>query len=398
MEALHQTIDDIRAGIRAGRYPNESAVSQGVVMRLLAALGWDTYDTRAVWPEYSAGGGRVDFALCHPPGKPLLLIEVKPIGKGDGNEGQLFRYAFDIGAPLLVLTDGQGWSVFLPSGQGDYAERQVYKIDLLEQDAGEAAGRLARYLGYGAATSGQARLCAQQDYESKARGREMERTLPQAWARLLTSGDEAIVAALAREVEDICRYRPDADMVEAFLAGQASHTPPPALLGWTPAHAPALHGAPAYSPPLKRERIPTSPPLKREPIPTSPPLKRGGLGGGPAATTGHIGFTLHGQFTPTKSAIQALIGLFEALQAADPTFHERFAALPKHGRTRRYLALDRNKLYQDPALARYAKQLKSGYWLPTNMSTQAIGSVAKLSCQVMNLTYGRDVILHLGEA
>jgi|AVFP01.1.fsa_nt_gi hypothetical protein len=380
MEPLPQTIADIRAGIRAGRYPNEAAVSQSIVRRVLECLGWPIYDPQIVWPEYSqAGGGRVDYALCHPARKPLIFIEVKPIGKGDGNERQLFEYAFHEGAPLAVLTDGQGWSVFLPSGQGDYADRQVYKIDLLEQGAEEAAARLVRYLGYEAATSGQAQRDAARDYEGRARRREMARALPQAWGRLLASGDEAIVAALAREVEDICRYRPDADMVEDFLAGQVSHTPPPAPLGRAPAHAP---------------------PLKRERIPTSSPLKRGGLGGGPTAATGQMGFTLHGRFTPTKNAIQTLIGLFEALQAADPTFHERCAALPKkHGR--KYLSLNRKDMFRSEKRAMdpsWSHQLKSGYYIVATNYGPEIERATKMACQVMNLTYGRDVILHLGEA
>ena len=38
--SLSKHIDDIRAGIKAGRYVNEAAVSQGIVLRLLQALGW----------------------------------------------------------------------------------------------------------------------------------------------------------------------------------------------------------------------------------------------------------------------------------------------------------------------------------------------------------------------
>jgi hypothetical protein len=42
---LEQHIEDIRAGVKAGRYTNEASVSQGIVLRLLQALGWPTYDT-----------------------------------------------------------------------------------------------------------------------------------------------------------------------------------------------------------------------------------------------------------------------------------------------------------------------------------------------------------------
>jgi predicted type IV restriction endonuclease len=78
--SLETTLIDIIAHLRQGRFPNEQAISQGIVLRLLQELGWDTYDTTSVWPEYQTGEGRADFALCHPPSKPAEFIEVKPPG------------------------------------------------------------------------------------------------------------------------------------------------------------------------------------------------------------------------------------------------------------------------------------------------------------------------------
>jgi predicted type IV restriction endonuclease len=118
--SLSDEIDDIRAGIKAGRYGSEAAVSQGIVLRLLQALGWSTFDTHAVCPEFSLGGRRVDYALCHPTDKPVAFIEVKQIGQSGGAERQLFEYAFHVGVPLAILTDGQEWNFFLPGEQGDY--------------------------------------------------------------------------------------------------------------------------------------------------------------------------------------------------------------------------------------------------------------------------------------
>lgn len=45
-------IDDIRKGLETDRYPDEAAVSQGIVLRLLNALTWSTYNTQVVPPEY----------------------------------------------------------------------------------------------------------------------------------------------------------------------------------------------------------------------------------------------------------------------------------------------------------------------------------------------------------
>ena len=72
----------------------------------------------------------MDYALCHPPREPLVMVEVKQIGQSKGADHQLFEYAFHKGVPMAVLTDGQEWHFFLPTEQGDYGERRVYKLDL----------------------------------------------------------------------------------------------------------------------------------------------------------------------------------------------------------------------------------------------------------------------------
>lgn len=84
---VEQEIEGIRAGIKAGRFSNEASVSQGIVLRLLNALGWPTYDTDAVWPEYSLSGKRVDYALCSPPSKPIAFIEVSRLVRATEQSG-----------------------------------------------------------------------------------------------------------------------------------------------------------------------------------------------------------------------------------------------------------------------------------------------------------------------
>jgi predicted type IV restriction endonuclease len=93
-------------------------VSQGVILRLLNKLGWPIFDSSRVSPEYTIARGRVDYALCHPPGKPIILIESKDVGSAYGAEKQLFEYAFHQGIPMAVLTDGQEWSFFSLGSKG----------------------------------------------------------------------------------------------------------------------------------------------------------------------------------------------------------------------------------------------------------------------------------------
>src|SRR3990172_4180964 len=122
---LGTDIEDFQTGLRAGRYANEAAVSQGVIMRILHSLLWPIFDATQIVPEFPLGSGRVDYALCYPPKRPIILVESKDVGRAAGSEKQLFEYAFHQGIPMAVLTDGQEWSFFLPGEQGTYHERCV---------------------------------------------------------------------------------------------------------------------------------------------------------------------------------------------------------------------------------------------------------------------------------
>ncbi len=212
-----ELIEEIRGDLQRGRFSSEAAVSQGILLRCLAALGWPVFNTSIVVPEFSVEKRRVDFALCHPEDKAAVFVEVKKVGATDGADRQLFEYAFHQGVPMAILTDGREWSFYLPGEQGRYDERRVYKLDLLERDAAEAVDRLERYLGYEAVCSGAALEAARSDYRNVSRNRIIERTLPDAWAALLHDRDSGLADLLAEKTEDICGYRPDVDSCVRFL-------------------------------------------------------------------------------------------------------------------------------------------------------------------------------------
>ena len=153
---LRDVIEQIQNDLRSGRFTNEAAVSQGIVLPVLYELGWPVFDTRSVAPEYALEGRRVDFALCDGSDRPKVFLEVKRVGQAEGRDRQLFEYAFHRGVPVAILTDGQEWSFYLPGEEGHYEERRVYKIDLLERDATECNDRLTRYLGHMRVMSGEA--------------------------------------------------------------------------------------------------------------------------------------------------------------------------------------------------------------------------------------------------
>ena len=217
---LKEHIDDIRSRLEQGHFTNETAVRQGIVDRLLSALGWPTFDTQIVFPEYSVDTGRVDYALCYPAGKPLVFIEVKRVGNIEAAERQLFEYAFHEGVPILILTDGQKWRFFHPAGSGSYQERLVRELDLIADGSEESSECLLKYLTYAAVQAGIAGQLIAEDYQEISQHREVRRHLPEAWDNLLsgTSGDsESLIEAVQSETDRLCGNRPTYEQVLAFL-------------------------------------------------------------------------------------------------------------------------------------------------------------------------------------
>ena len=383
---VEQEIGAIREGIKTGRFSNEAAVSQGIVLRLLTSLSWPTYDTQIIWPEYSLSGRRVDFALCHPPGKPIAIIEVKQIGQSDGAERQLFEYAFHNGVPMAILTDGREWNFFLPGEQGDYSERRVYKLDIVERDATECAERLLRYLEHNAVVSGAAIQAARDDYRNVSRERQMKDALPNAWSKLIQEEDEMLLEILADHVESFCGFKPDPDMCARFLRDGMTNQ---------------FKSFSVLLPTSERTTTPGSTRIDNQPLSTPTRRKQQepiALRKETGQTSAEIGFTLDGKFHSARNAIDVLLQVFEELTRKDSSFPERFAGLPRHGKSRRYLARDASELYPNRLdLCRdHSVQLNSGWHLSTNHSRQTIARIIEMGCEVAHLRYRQDLEAHLG--
>lgn len=335
-------------------------------MRILQALRWPIFDSQIVSPEYALEGRRVDYALCHPPKKPLVFIEVKQVGQSEGADRQLFEYAFHIGVPMAVLTDGQEWHFYLPGEQGQYQERRVYKLDLLERSSDECILRLIRYLDYDSSCSGKALEAARRDYQNVARDRLIASTLPQAWTKLIQESEEPLIELLADKVESLCGYKPDPDTVASFLTKGV---------------------------PINRhtEAKPISSPIREvsKQLPPSLPQETS------QKHLASVPFRLQGREYKARSARDAMIKIFEELASRDSSFLERFASRPKHGKKRRYVARSKSELYPDrPDLAESdSHQLSGGWWLGTNYSKKNIENIVKMSCEVAGLNYGTDLVV-----
>jgi hypothetical protein len=354
--AIETHIKEVRDQLRRGEFTSEAAVSQGILLKALYELGWPVFDTSIVVPEYSLEGRRVDYALCHPANQPSVFIEVKKVGLSDGADRQLFEYAFHLGVPIAILTDGQEWSFYLPGEKGRYDERRVYKLDLLERDIEEAVKRLEKYLGYERVCSGEALKSARTDYQNVARDREIETALPRAWDALLREPDSLLLELLAEKAEDICGYKPDLDVCGRFLARS--------LKGSTANH------------PLP---VPPKETLSKVAMPKiSPKVPR-------TRTVDNFSFVFEGKTYEAGSAREMMVKVFQLLANNDQGFLERFASR-KHGRKRRYIARDKMELYPGrPDLSEeHSVEIVPGWWMGTNYSRSNIQQILDLALEVLH--------------
>ncbi len=362
---FERTLNEIATRLREGRFPNEQAISQGIVLRILQDLGWDTWDTNVVWPEYQTGEGRVDFALCHPVSKPAVFIEVKQPGKAEDGIRQALEYAFHTGVPFIALTDGKTWSFYLPAEQGSYEDRRVYKLDLFERPASEAAEALHGYLARVRVESGDALEAARKEYRSRNRRFRSRAAIPDAWRELVEKGDELLMELVSDAVESKVGVRPDSDDVAAFLSN----------LG-----RPATHEIPRAS---------SSASGKAVPPPRSFPSAQGSTG----SRQGKL--QMNGRSHSYANAKEAMLIVFKELAKEDPSFLQRCAQHPNaQGRKRRYIARTAEELYPDrPDLREYYESIDGNWLIGTNINNNLKMTLVRMAAEVAGLTLGTDIIV-----
>ena len=362
-DSLFSAIEDLAKGIAVGSFRSEAEISQGVVKRVLHELEWPVFNVQVVTPEFKIGSRKVDYALCHPPGKPAVLLEVKDLGKAD-NKGQrqLFEYCFHQGVPIAVLTDGQTWSFFFPAGQGGYEERQFARINLLEDDGSDAARTLRRYLNVGDVRSGAARKRAQRDYERIHFQKEAASKYASVWRQLLSEPESSLLDLFSQKVEAATQVRPDPERAAAFIRAQIGIAEVP----------PAQTPQPKVYPPKAGSS-------QAQPVP---------VGDKPS-------FTFQGSTQTFDTGAELLGAVFRRLASMDPEFCRRYSE--KHyGRVRQYVAKSRELLYPGkPIFYQYSLSLPGGWWIATHCNNTDKLRRIKQACKLAGLEFGGDVVVHI---
>ncbi len=338
-EKLFQTIQEIRRNEYIFNM-DEAAIKQAVILRILNALGWNPFDINEVSPEYSVGGGRVDYALKHK-GKPKVFIEVKkPAESLENHHEQLLGYAFKEGVRLAVLTNGVSWWFYLPLMEGRWEDRKFYAIDLLDQNMEDIIDKFEKFLSKSNVISGKALEYAEEIYRNREKDKVLKKALPEAWRRIIEEPNEELVNLVAEMTERISGYTPDLDMVEAFLKQLAEN----------------YHEVRFNRPEKEKSRSPKLVRSRKKP---------------PDYFTGKsiVAFTFKGRRIPVASWKEFLVKLSEILHTLHGEDFERVLSL--RGRKRPYFSRDRKEL-------RFPELIKgTDIYVETNMSARRIVDITR---------------------
>lgn len=355
-----------RATLASGLLTNEAGVQASVIRPILRELGWDDADPQQWQVEYQVDSGRVDEALLGSLGNPLVFIEAKKQGNLSVKaEDQLFGYAANKGVPILVLTDGDTWDLYLSMAAGEPAERRFAHLTLTEaDDLGRVARDFREFIARDAVLSGRgddaakARLKQVKDREIGKRG------LESAWIELLREPDDMLRDLLIERVEQRVGARPTHEVAERFLRGKIGKHPSDS----PPASEPGLGERVAHS-----QAAPAS-----EESATHAKLK---------------GFEFCGeQYTaPTAKAVMALLA--DTLVGVDPNFLECWVRQGKSNALNpRALRTGHSRLKHPKAYGAYAQLPNHTDWhLFTGVNQAIMLDWMQDMAEVAGLVRNRDV-------
>ena len=402
---LEAKLKEIQDRLAPEHFPSEAAVSQGIVLPILRELNWDTDNPMVVRPEYTAGRGRVDFALCEGSGSPKVFIEVKGLG-GETEDAveQVMQYAFRAGVRIVVLTDGGTWSVYLPAEEGSYEERRVFKLDLSEHSPQESSKFLQRYLEESRVVSGEALKSALRDLGDRKRLEKARRAVPSAWRDIFEASepDESLnllVDVLADRVESKVGVRPDDNDVVNFLHSlqrQEGQVLAPPLSGVSERKQFVPHRAKQVSAPPPSGTSERKQPVPRRVRQVSTPPSLGTNGGG---RSGEL--VILGKSFPCKNPTDAMVIVFKELERRERGFWQRFYTDRRnHGRTRRIIAQGAMRLYDsdNPRYAKAYKQLGGGWVIATYNNKKTIEKNIRIAAEVARLRFGKDIIVNFADS
>ena len=225
-ESISQAVSGIR-DMPSLEARSKAAIAQAVVLRMLAAAGWDVFDLSQVMPGYTTGNRSIDFALMSPPPgrprgavSPSVFIDVRTPAENIESprmERQLLALCAREEVPLAALTNGLRWLLLLWSPGDGRKERRFCEIDL-RGDPEASAADINRYLTRDRVSNGQAARSAERTLRDSNREVADRRAVIQGWLQIVGGLDEGLIELVATAAEQRAGHRPDNRLVRRVLA------------------------------------------------------------------------------------------------------------------------------------------------------------------------------------
>ncbi len=185
---MKQALEDIRKRLANAEYKNEEHVRLSLVARVLQELGWNLWNPSEVNSEFKAvpteDYSRVDLALFLTPYSPSVYVEVKAIGRLQGDirqlETQLRDYNRNNTAVFSIITDGRHWRFYYSQTGGEFSKKCFKILDLIDDDLDELESSFNAFLSKNEISNGNAKRDAENYLQLSQKQRAMEDVLPQA--------------------------------------------------------------------------------------------------------------------------------------------------------------------------------------------------------------------------
>ena len=356
---FQSSIIEIISSIKQREFLNEAEVTNGIILRILNELNWNVYDTKKVKPQYRIDNRMIDFALCFPDNKPIIIIEVKGLGKAVNSDEQVLTYSFKCGIPIAILTDGQEWHFYLPAERGSLTERRFYKLDLLEREPEEIVKIFQGYLQYDSIKNGDAIKKAKSDYDKQYKNKEINISIPKAWEKLLQDKNKTLVTLISEKVADLCGYEPTEETVLKFLTniGQGEQV--------------IIED---YKETNNNYELPVIAKTK-------------------ASHHGFRGVIFNNETLEARNSIGTLEALLKLSITKFPNSLIKIETQTK-GRSRSLISKQKSNLYIDrlDLINDFSKQLPNNWWYGTNYSKREIAKFCKIVVESINREYGKTNI------
>lgn len=185
-------------------FKNEEHVRLSLVTRLMQALGWNIWDPVEFNSEFAPvpteDQTKVDLALFLTPYVPTIFIEIKAVGRLEGNinniERQMRDYNRNNTALFSIITDGRKWRFYFSQTGGEFSQKCFKTLDILEDGIDELERLFSVFLSKDEIQSGDAENSAKKYLELNQKQRSLEDALPKARRVILESPYPSLPQAL----------------------------------------------------------------------------------------------------------------------------------------------------------------------------------------------------------